>query len=612
MCGIAGFVSSAALDPSADRARLQRMVDALGHRGPDGQGILLDGSAALGHDRLAIIDLSPRGRQPMANEDGSIQIVFNGEIYNHAALREELVRAGHRFRSRSDTEALLHGYEAWGLEGLLERLEGMFAFAIWDAPRRRLALARDLFGIKPLYFARRDGRFVFASEMKAIAAYDGAPAQIDPDGLLASLHHFGVPAPLTVCAGVFQLEPASWLVVDLATGAESSRRYWRWTPRPEIEDPAAAEAELWETLLKSVERHLVSDVPVGLFLSGGIDSSLVAAACAETGMKPTCFTLALDDPARDESPIAALLCRHFGLAHEVEPMDEADARPFDARLGAMFDEPFAVSSALTTAAISARASRRFKVMLSGEGGDELFGGYSWYRRWIETYGLAGERRIRGAFARAFARLGGRLAPPADPLEGYADFVSAFRPEALRGLFSPEFLAGCTHADPAAAYREVDQPALAGFDRVQALDLEIFLPAVCLTKMDRTSMAFGLEVRVPFLDRKVAELSARIPPALRNPGFEPKGLLRRVARRHLPPALLEKKKQGFAAPVDRWFPRAVLLAEIDHALRGVDPASIGLNRDVRRGAARLGRRDLWRFTHTIRFLLAAHAVAPPAA
>lgn len=606
MCGIAGFVSAAPLDPTADRARLQRMVDALEHRGPDGQGLHVEAAAALGHDRLAIIDLSPLGRQPMENEDGSVRIVFNGEIYNHASLRVALEQAGHRFRSRSDTEALLHGYEEWGLEGLLERLEGMFAFAIWDAPRRRLALARDLFGIKPLYFARRGDRFVFASEMKAIAAYDGGPPPIDPDGLLASLHHFGVPAPLTVREGVRQLEPASWLVVDAATGAESSRRYWRWTPRPELEDPVAAETELWETLVQSVERHLVSDVPVGLFLSGGIDSSLVAAACAEAGMKPTCFTLALDDPARDESPLAALLCRHFGLAHEIEPMDEADARPFDARLAAMFDEPFAVSSALTTAAISARASRRFKVMLSGEGGDELFGGYSWYRRWIETYGPEGGRRPSNAFTRALARIAGRRAPPGDPLAGYADLVSAFRPEALRALFAPAFLAGHAQADPAAAYRAVDRPELAGFDRVQALDVELFLPAVCLTKMDRTSMASGLEVRVPFLDRKVAELAARIPAALRNPGYEAKGLLRRVARRRLPPALLEKKKQGFAAPVDRWFPRASLLAEIDRGLRGIDPARIGLHRDVRRGAARLGRRDLWRFAHTVRFLVAAHA------
>lgn len=603
MCGIVGFATTSRLALPQDQAVLERMLASVRHRGPDDEGRLLDSRIALGHDRLSIIDLSEHGRQPMGNENSRIQVVFNGEIYNFAELRSQLVAAGHRFSSRTDTEVLVHGYEQWGMGGLLDRLEGMFAFALWDAYEGRLYLVRDPFGIKPLYYAKRDSRLLFGSELKALLAYDGHLPRIDHAGLMLSFQHIGVPAPHTVYEGYCQLEPGTWLSFDTRSGDIVQHCYWSWRIEPQIADPAEAKQLLWEAICRSVEKHMIADVPVGVFLSGGLDSSLVAAACAEAGHKPTCLTIAIDDPEHDESPYAAALCRHYGLPHWVETMDAVAARRFDSRLAKIFDEPFASSAALSAAYVSQIAAQRFKVMLSGDGGDELFGGYRWYGTWISWYGAAGRHLARWRHPlNTLRRLLQLRCMPVDALDGYAQLMGAYPPAQMQGLFNVDLLRRHPEAaDAGAAYRRIDDPKLQAFDRLQALDVKLFLPTVCLQKMDRTSMACSLEVRVPFLDKSIADLAGRICMTVRNPGGRIKGLLKSVARDKLPEKLLSKPKQGFSTPIRRWVRSSDLLEEIARDMNGTDWWRSVFAADALQTASQLKGRSLWRFWHTWRWV-----------
>ncbi|MGH8771665.1 MAG: asparagine synthase (glutamine-hydrolyzing), partial [Burkholderiales bacterium] len=551
---------------------------------------------ALGHNRLSIIDLSPLGRQPMGNEQ--THVIYNGEIYNFAKLREELIAAGCRFTSRTDTEVLVWGYEQWGLSGLLERLDGMFAFALFDARAHKLHLVRDHLGIKPLYYANRDGVLVFASEPKALIGYDETAPTLDRAGLLLSAQHIGIPAPSTIYQGYRQLEPGSYLSFDLATGEIATARYWQWKIEPEIRDSESAANMLWQTLCESVESQLVADVPVGVFLSGGLDSSLIAAACAECGHKPVCVTIALPE-RHDESPDAAALCRHYGLPHWVEVMRVDEAAPYDRTLAQIYDEPFGSSAALSALYISKLAAGRFKVMLSGDGGDELFGGYHWYRRWVNWYGANGNRvplwtRPRNALRAAL----GRSHFAADPLQGYAQLMGAYDPEELAGLFDSGLLSAHGNAgDASAAYRRIDDPRLWGYDRLQSLDMQLFLPTVCLTKMDRASMTHSLEVRVPMLGKFLVRLAARIDVNVRNPDAELKGLLKQVARKKLPQRLLSKHKRGFSTPTRRWFPRSMIVEEIARDLANQNWWHGIFAPTAAREAKRLRGGRLWRFWQT---------------
>ncbi len=603
MCGIAGFVTTSPLDVLQRKALLEKMLESQHHRGPDDRGDFFDTDITLGHNRLSIIDLSPRGRQPMGNEDGRIQVVFNGEIYNFETLRAELIAAGHLFASSTDTEVLIHGYEQWGLPGLLDRIEGMFAFALWDANQRKLYLVRDHFGIKPVYYVERGNELVFASELKALIAYDDAAPPIDCAGLLLSFQHIGVPAPKTIYEGYRQLEPGKWLCFNAQTGGINTHRYWSWRIQAEIDDTNQAAQLLWETICGSVQKHLIADVPVGVFLSGGLDSSLVAAACAELGEKPTCLTIAMADPRYDESPNAAAVCKHFGLPHWIEPMNADAGRPFDARLAEMFDEPFASSAALSAAYISQLAAKRFKVMLSGDGGDELFGGYRWYRAWVDSYGEHGQRlSVWRRPNNALRTLFGQRTVPVDPLAGYAQLVSGYTPARTAGLFNGSLL----HQYPGAAsarslYAQIDDPALRGFDRLQSLDMQLFLPAVCLRKMDRTSMAQSLEVRVPLLDKVVASLAGRIDIDVRNPSSTMKGLLKRLAQEKLPEKILRSRKKGFSTPIRRWFSSSSMLQDIANDIATEDWWCDIFRPDVMRTASKLKGRSLWRFWHTWRWV-----------
>jgi asparagine synthase (glutamine-hydrolysing) len=603
MCGITGFATTSRLAVAEDEGTLQRMLEAVRHRGPDDRDYFFDAHVALGHDRLSIIDLSPRGRQPMSNEDGRVRVVFNGEIYNFKELRGQLVAADHRFMSHSDTEVLVHGYEQWGLSGLLERIEGMFAFALWDAAQRKLYLVRDQLGIKPLYYMERADRLVFGSELKTLQTYEDQALQLDEAGLLLSLQHIGVPAPLTVYEGCRELEPGTWLSFDTNSGEIHSERYWSWHIEPQIHDPDQAMKLMWQTICSSVEKHLIADVPVGVFLSGGLDSSLIAAACAEVGYKPTCLTIAIDDPRHDESPYAAAVCQHYGLPHWVEQMNADAARPFDSRLATMFDEPFASSAALSAAYIAQLAAQRFKVMLSGDGGDELFGGYSWYPSWIGWYGEAGTPMSMwcrpGNTVRALL---GRPHLPADPIDGYADLMGAYTPKQMMGLFDIDLVTRQSEAASAGAvYRRLDNPSLRGFDRLQSLDMQLFLPTVCLRKMDRTSMAFSLEVRVPLLDKTLAGLAGRISVEVRNPKGVMKGLLKTLASTKLPEKVLRKRKQGFSTPIRRWFQSTSMLEEITQDMAAGDWWRGVFAPSTVRTASRLKGRSLWRFWHTWRWV-----------
>lgn len=603
MCGIAGFVSGSPLKSTESRTALERMLEAIAHRGPDDRGILIDDVVALGHNRLSIIDLSPDGRQPMGGEDGRVQVVFNGEIYNFLKLRNDLVEAGHHFISRTDTEVLVHGYEEWGFLGLLNRIEGMFAFAVWDGQTRKLYLARDRFGIKPLYFYQRNERLIFASELKAILAYCSEPLSVDGAGLLLSMQHIGIPDPYTLYQGVRQLRASEWLSFSCRDGAIESGIYWDWRPNQDLLDQETSSKLLWERICASVEMQLCADVPVGVFLSGGLDSSLVAVACAELGRKPTCLTIALDDERNDESPYAAQLCKRYGLPHWIEPMKVDDAEPFDRRLVEIFDEPFASSAALSTAFVTGLAARRFKVMLSGEGGDELFGGYTWYRKWVRWYGREGRPvRFWHRPGNVVRKLLGRNYWSSDPLAGYANLMRAFSSKVMQGLFHPELLHHHVEAvDAGGFYRSLDNSSLAGFDRLQYLDMKLFLPAVCLRKVDRTSMSHSLEVRVPLLDRDIVELAGRVPENIRNPGAELKGLLKCIAREKLPEDLLTKRKQGFSTPISRWFPKETILSAIDKDIKQGDWWKPVFAPKPLAGAARLRGRSLWRFWHVWRWV-----------
>ncbi|MEM9414585.1 MAG: asparagine synthase (glutamine-hydrolyzing) [Planctomycetota bacterium] len=607
MCGIAGHIPNpnhTAYAPGDTAPRLARALDAIAHRGPDGRGTHIDPDTgvALGHVRLSIIDLTDDGAQPMFNEDNTLAITYNGEVYNYPALREALVAAGHVFNSHTDTEVLVHGYEQWGMAGLLDRVRGMFAFAIYDKPKNVVHLARDPSGIKPLFVRRDEAGVTFASEPKAIQAFDNAPLPISRTMLAESMHHMAVPSPNTVYAGVEQLAPGTWRTITLDGNTNTTHAHWQWSPRATITDADEAKAKVWQAIVHSVERHLIADVPVGVFLSAGLDSSLIAVACAELGVKPTCLTLAIDDPKYDESPIAAELCRRYGFDHWVHRMGVDESRRWNDQIGGIYDEPFAATAALTALEVCGVAAQRFKVMLSGDGGDEVFGGYHWHSEWLETYGEDGTgftpllrlgNTLRG--------LAGRRTTPVDPVAGYAQLVGALTEPEIHALFAP----GVALRQARDAYDDIDRfiqsQNLLGFDRLQCMDMAVFLPDVCLNKMDRASMHHSLEVRVPLLDRDLVECVGTIDRRVRNPWLDRKGLLKQIAQDKLPDAVLNKPKQGFSVKTRKWFPQDAIVAEIQRDMREGDWWRSVFHPRVDRGVMRLRGRTAWRFWQTWRWV-----------
>jgi asparagine synthase (glutamine-hydrolysing) len=600
VCGIAGIA-----DPSGpDRTALAAMSGALAHRGPDSSGEALDGPVALAARRLAIIDLE-HGDQPISTEDGRVTVVQNGEIYNHAQLRAELEARGHVFATRCDTEVLGHLYEEHGL-GFLERLRGMFAVALWDRLERTLVLARDPFGIKPLFWSAAGGRLTFASELRALARDPRFSRDLDGDALEAYLAFNSIPAPLTVYRAARKLAPGHWL--RWRDGVISTGRWARPAPVPagevRTEGMEALAAEARERLRDSVRAHLVSDVPVGVLLSGGIDSSaLTALAAQERGAGVPTFSIGFAERSFDELDQARSIARRYATDHHelVVSPDAAELLPV---IAAAADEPLGDSSALPTYLVARLAAAHVKVVLTGEGGDELFGGY-------ETY-VADRMADRVGFAaRGLAPLA-RLLPSSDrrvsidyklkrfasaahlpPLEAHHGWKEIFAPDVRH-----ELLDGRRGADPLRIYRE-RWAETAGADplaRLQDIDLGIYLVDDLLVKTDRLTMAHSLEARVPFLDREVAALALALPRTLKVRGWAKKRLLRRAVEPLLPRQIARGRKRGFSIPAAAWlrgpllpFAREVLSAERLRAQGVFAPAAV----ERVLGAHAAGREDLSR-------------------
>jgi len=561
MCGIAGIADVAGR--VADEALLRAMTSVQAHRGPDGEAVVCRGPVGLGHRRLAIIDLNT-GDQPMANEDGSIWIVFNGEIYNFHELRRELEARGARFRTVSDTEVILKAYEADG-PACVERLRGMFAFAILDERRRRLLLARDRAGIKPLVYAWDGRRLLFGSEIKAILQDPHVDRDLDQEALGDYLTYHYVPAPRTIFRAVRKLPPASTLLLPLDGGEPVISEYWRLRFAP---DPHVTESEWIEQLrihlADAVRSHMVSDVPIGAFLSGGVDSSTVVALMADASAAPIrTFSIGFDEADFDELRFARQVATRYGTDH-YELVVKPSALEVLPKLAWHFDEPFADSSAIPTYYVSKITREHVTVALSGDGGDENFAGYRRYARAVALH----ERLDRGAAAllRPLFRAAASALPVgapgqayagllgAGPIDRYRRLVAYQRRETLRRLLSDDLAALARSAASADTFAQLAARSGAPdyVTALQYIDVHTYLPGDILTKVDLTSMAVSLESRVPLLDHKLMEFVATIPSPLKLRNGTGKYLLKRAMATSLPVEILTRRKMGFGVPLGAWF------------------------------------------------------------
>lgn len=581
MCGICGIVDFER--PVEDgAARVAAMNETLRHRGPDDDGSLVRPHAALAMRRLSVIDLEG-GRQPIASEDGKRHIFYNGETYNFLELRDNLVAKGHVFTSRTDTESVLHHFEEYGADGLA-RLNGMFAFAVLDEKNNRLTLARDHVGIKPLYYCARGTRLYFGSEIKALLTHPDVPRDLDLTALTHYLAHLYVPSERTIFKHIRRLPPGHYLVHD-KNGADEPVAYWKLPEETRhITEDQAAE-ELLELLSIAVRQQLVSDVPLGAFLSGGVDSSVVVALMARAGGRVETFSIGFKEPGFDERPFARRVAEHCGAEHHEFVLDYPGIAEFLPQLVRMFDQPFADASAIPAFLLAREARRHVTVALSGNGGDELFGGYDKYRaeslnRYLMLAPAAARRAVLKRFesARESADLGDRnrrirrmleysLEPPdRRPVSwttgfGVADQKRLFRPEVAAALDLENIFEPWTRAFNSA-------PALDAVSRQMRADIGVYLPDNNLLKDDITGMAASLEARVPLLDRRVVEFAAALPPGLKIRGNELKYILKKVARTLVPAEVIDRPKQGFTVPVGRWI-NGELAGFADDAL---DPAA----------------------------------------
>jgi len=554
MCGIAGFAGWPLGAEQAGRT-VRAMCDAIVHRGPDDSGYFVAPEVALGMRRLSIIDVAG-GQQPIGNEDGSVQVVFNGEIYNHHEVRRDLVGRGHRFRTRSDTETIVHLYEEMG-EAFVERLRGMFAIALWDIRAKRLVLARDRVGIKPLsYWVTPDG-IAFCSELRSLLALDRFPRRLDDRGMAAFLSLGYVPDPLAAFAGVAKLPPGHVLTWSAERGV-AVQRYW--TPavaETPVVDEASAVERLRELLAAAVGSHLEAEVPLGAFLSGGLDSSTVVALMARgTAIEPHTFSIGFDDVAFNEAPHARRVAEAIGTRH-TELVVRPDADRWIDGIVAIFDEPFADSSALPTYVVSWLARQHVTVSLSGDGGDELFGGYT---RYLDAL----RRPTLPAWGRSILRAVGRALPHVAPGRGRLLDRARSREAAYAGTVALPL----APVDGGMAARRLvprdgefgdivpDAFAAAGArdfgSQMMLVDIATYLPGDILTKVDRASMAVSLEARVPLLDHALVEFALALPSGLKIRDGVGKQLFRRAIRGLVPPAVLDHPKLGFAVPLGSWF------------------------------------------------------------
>jgi asparagine synthase (glutamine-hydrolysing) len=568
MCGIAGYVDGGAPEPWTRRAgapdlvvtRLRKMCAAIRHRGPDDEGLHMEPGVGLGMRRLSIIDLAT-GQQPIHNEDATVWVVFNGEIYNYRELRRELEALGHRFSTASDTETIVHAYEEWG-EDAFGHLRGMFGIGLWDRRERTLLLARDRVGIKPLHYAVVDGRLYFGSEIKTILAAGAVTPRIDFRGLDHYLSFLYTPRDASIFAGVHKLPPGHLL--RWQNGHLHLRQYWAL---PAEESSPASERDaveaLREVLQDAVTSHLMSEVPLGAFLSGGVDSSLVVGLMARASSRPVrTFSIGFDDARYDELEHARLVAQHFATDHH-EFVVRPDALGILDDLIRHFDEPFGDSSAIPTWYVSEMARRHVTVVLSGDGGDELFGGYDRYFPHpriaaFDRWAVPGTRALasivwpwlpHGARGKNFLRTVAR-----DERGRYLDQIGYFQKDEKAALLSADVRRqiGSVDAEAALGRHFARFGALPWHGQMMHFDFETYLPEDILTKVDRMSMAHSIESRVPLLDTRVVEFAARLPAALKIRNGRRKHVLKEAAAALLPPSILDRRKRGFEAPVGVWF------------------------------------------------------------
>jgi asparagine synthase (glutamine-hydrolysing) len=558
MCGICGIFNFRTSEPIT-RDALKPATDAMAHRGPDDEGFHIDGELGLGNRRLSIIDL-PGGHQPLSNEDGTVWISFNGEIYNYRELRLNLESRGHCFRTTTDTEAIVHLYEDYEV-GCLDHLRGMFAFALWDSRRRRLLLARDRLGIKPLFYRLEPHRLLFASELRALRELATTPFEVDAQSVYDFFGFRYVPAPRTFYRGVEKLLPGHLLVAD-AKGVRTSA-YW---DIPDEEDPSRGAGEwaeaVMELLRESVRLRLIADVPLGVFLSGGTDSSALVALMAELGARPLrTFSVGFDEAGYNELPYARRVASQFATEHHelvVRPGDLATDLP---RLIAFRDEPIAEATDIALYRISRVAAESVKVVLAGEGGDELFAGYPKYAYDRLARPLSRlPRKVTGAVARWLpykqrrAKVALETLSIRDEAERAASWFAAFSRQERNSLFARDFLEQVDVTRPARVLECYLKKARhrSPLKRMLYVDLKVWLPDNLLLRGDQMTMAASIEERMPFLDHKLVELAARIPGRVLAGGFRTKVLLKQALRSRLQSGALDRRKIGFAVPIGPWF------------------------------------------------------------
>lgn len=592
MCGITGYWTRRG-DPGFWLRDLGASVASLKKRGPDDNGVWVrnGGRVALGHTRLSILDLSPLGHQPMQSADGTLTMVFNGEVYNFAAVRAELETLGHRFRSSGDSEVILAAFQQWGVKAV-DRFIGMFAIALWNEQERRMILLRDRMGVKPLYYAWNGNNFWFGSELKALRAFRAWRAEIDKDALGEYLQYGYVSAPRSIYRNVQKLMPGHWLELG-EVGEPATHRYWSPVPAEGAAEFTDSEAELERhlefLLIDSFRYRMVSDVPVGVFLSGGIDSSAVAAILQRYGGgEVRTFTIGFDDPRFNEAEHAKRVARHLGTQHTEQIVTARDMGNVLAEWADLFDEPFGDSSGVPTYLVSKLAREHVKVALSADGGDELFSGYSHYGIVSgRERSLARMPRVaRRAIGRAIQMVGpSRLQALAEALPMPAglrhgarrnvierlDKLRVMLPDLDRTLMYDLSMSSWTPWEISpllggynAGREKIDQTIDCFADQMARCDLRYFMPDDILVKVDRTTMASGLEGREPFLDHRLVEFAMRVPLAMRVGELGTKHLLRRVLYKHVPRELLERPKQGFGIPLASWL-RGELSPLIDQHL-----------------------------------------------
>ena len=606
MCGIAGKFNFDPTNP-IDRGRLTAMTSAVAHRGPDADGFYVADGIGLGHRRLSIIDLAS-GQQPLANEDRTIWVVFNGEIYNFAEVRSELETVGHRFRTHSDTEVIVHAYEQWG-ERAVDRFRGMFAFALWDEPNRRLLLVRDRLGVKPLYYSRTAAGLTFGSEIKSILEDPDVPRAWSAEALHAYLTLQYVPCPHTIYRAVSKLPAGHLLVAE--RGRVAIRRYWdlQFTGDGDPSRESEYLERLDQLVSESVRLRLISDVPLGAFLSGGIDSSAVVAAMAETcAGRVVTISVGFNEHAFNELEYARTVARHLGVEQHEKIVHPGDNEIVDLlpKLAWHLDEPFADSSAVPTYYVSKAAREHVTVALSGDGGDELWAGYTRHR--VEQSELTARRWLGTTGGRLAGRLAGRMPlglkgvrslrhlalTPADACarkHGYGQFES----DARGVLYSSDFAAQVRDADPFLSFRLAYESCQSKdpLDRALYVDVKTYLVDDIMTKVDKMSMAVSLESREPLLDHKLLEFAATVPTSLKLKHGQSKYLLRRLLERRIPKAIVDRPKHGFEAPIGEWL-RGPLAPMVDGLLTDGRLRDRGIFDD--RGVSRVwrehreGRRD----------------------